>query len=29
MNKSVIYTVSEKNEDGDKIYINELINKTE
>ena len=25
LNKSIIYTVSEKNEDGDKIYINELI----
>ena len=25
MSKSIIFTVSEKNEDGDKIYINELI----
>ena len=25
LNKSILYTVSEKNEDGDKIYINELI----
>ncbi len=25
MNKSIIFIVSEKNEDGDKIYINELI----
>ncbi len=29
MNKSIIYTVSEKNNDGDKIYINELVNQTE
>ena len=25
MKKSIIFTVSEKNEDGDKVYINELI----
>ena len=29
LNKSIIYTVSEKNEDGDKIYINELIEMVE
>ena len=29
LNKSIIYTVSEKNEDGDKIYINELIEMAE
>ena len=29
LNKSIIYTVSEKNQDGDKIYINELIEMVE
>ena len=29
LKKSIIYTVSEKNEDGDKIYINELIEMVE
>ena len=29
MKKSIIFTVSEKNEDGDKVYINELIEMVE
>ena len=29
MSKSIIFTVSEKNEDGDKVYINELIEMVE